>query len=166
MSTPCWPPCTNSVTSSKANHRMNSLVTYTQIGLEPNADTIRQQFAAAHGWENQYRLIIQLGKLLPALPPEWQQEEFRLKGCESLAWLKGESTEDGCWHFACDSDARIVRGLIVIVLAALNHQSAEVIQAFDMEAYFTELGLEKHLSPSRGNGLRAIVLAIRDQASA
>ncbi|MEN9532098.1 MAG: SufE family protein [Aeromonas popoffii] len=145
---------------------MNSLVTYTQIGLEPNADTIRQQFAAAHGWENQYRLIIQLGKRLPALPPEWQQEEFRLKGCESLAWLKGESTEDGCWHFACDSDARIVRGLIVIVLAALNHQSAEVIQAFDMEAYFTELGLEKHLSPSRGNGLRAIVLAIRDQASA
>ncbi|MGL4356282.1 MAG: SufE family protein [Aeromonas popoffii] len=145
---------------------MNSLVTYTQIGLEPNADTIRQQFAAAHGWENQYRLIIQLGKLLPALPPEWQQEEFRLKGCESLAWLKGESTEDGCWHFACDSDARIVRGLIVIVLAALNHQSAKVIQAFDMEAYFTELGLEKHLSPSRGNGLRAIVLAMRDQASA
>ncbi len=145
---------------------MNSLVTYTQIGLEPNANTIRQQFAAAHGWENQYRLIIQLGKLLPALPPEWQQEEFRLKGCESLAWLKGESTEDGYWHFACDSDARIVRGLIVIVLAALNHQSAEVIQAFDMEAYFTELGLEKHLSPSRGNGLRAIVLAMRDQASA
>jgi cysteine desulfuration protein SufE len=145
---------------------MNSLVTYTQIGLEPNADTIRQQFAAAHGWENQYRLIIQLGKLLPVLPGEWQQEAFRLKGCESQAWLKGEKSEDGCWHFACDSDARIVRGLIVIVLAALNHQSAEVIQAFDMEAYFTELGLEKHLSPSRGNGLRAIVLAIRDQASA
>ena len=144
---------------------MSSLATYTRIGLEPNADTIRQQFAATHGWENQYRLIIQLGKLLPALPPELQREEFRLKGCESLAWLKGDSTEDGCWHFACDSDARIVRGLIVIVLAALNHQSAEVIQAFDMEAYFTELGLEKHLSPSRGNGLRAIVLAIRDQAS-
>jgi cysteine desulfuration protein SufE len=144
---------------------MKSLEHYTPIGLEPDAEAIRRQFAAAHGWENQYRLIIQLGKLLPALPPEWQQEEFRLKGCESLAWLKGESTEDGCWHFACDSDARIVRGLIVIVLAALNHQSAEVIQAFDMEAYFTELGLEKHLSPSRGNGLRAIVLAIRDQAS-
>ena len=47
---------------------MSSLATYTQIGLEPNADTIRQQFAAAHGWENQYRLIIQLGKQLPALP--------------------------------------------------------------------------------------------------
>ncbi|WP_429173249.1 SufE family protein [Aeromonas rivipollensis] len=143
---------------------MSSLATYTQIGLEPNAEGIRQQFAAAHGWENQYRLIIQLGKLLPVLPAEWQTEEHRLKGCESQAWLKAECSEDGCWHFACDSDARIVRGLIVIVLAALNHQSAEAIQAFDMDGYFTELGLEKHLSPSRGNGLRAIVLAIREQA--
>lgn len=143
---------------------MKSLEHYTPIGLEPDAEAIRRQFATAHGWENQYRLIIQLGKLLPGLPAEWQQEEFRLKGCESQAWLKGEQGEDNRWHFACDSDARIVRGLIVIVLAALNHQSAEVIQAFDMEVYFTELGLEKHLSPSRGNGLRAIVLAIREQA--
>lgn len=143
---------------------MNSLATYTRIGVEPDANSIRQQFAAANGWENQYRLIIQLGKQLPALPSEWQQEAFRLKGCESQAWLKGEKSEDGCWHFACDSDARIVRGLIVIVLAALNHQPAAAIQSFDMEGYFTELGLEKHLSPSRGNGLRAIVLAIREQA--
>lgn len=145
---------------------MNTLESYTAIGREPNADTLRQQFADTQGWENQYRLIIQLGKLLPALPPEWQTEENRLKGCESQAWLKSERGEDGCWHFACDSDARIVRGLIVIVLAALNHQRSEAIQAFDIEAYFTKLGLEKHLSPSRGNGLRAIVLAIRDQASA
>ncbi|WP_429149021.1 SufE family protein [Aeromonas rivipollensis] len=145
---------------------MSSLATYTQIGLEPNADNIRQQFAAAHGWENQYRLIIQLGKQLPALPAEWQTEDNRLKGCESQAWLKSEKGEDSCWHFACDSDARIVRGLIVIVLAALNHQTADAIQTFDVDGYFSELGLEKHLSPSRGNGLRAIVLAIRAQASA
>ncbi|WP_421321508.1 SufE family protein [Aeromonas veronii] len=143
---------------------MNSLATYTRIGVEPDTNSIRQQFATVNGWENQYRLIIQLGKQLPVLPSEWQQEAFRLKGCESQAWLKGEKSEDGCWHFACDSDARIVRGLIVIVLAALNHQSSAAIQAFDMEGYFSELGLEKHLSPSRGNGLRAIVLAIREQA--
>ena len=163
---PCWRLCTNSVTFSKADNPMNSLATYTQIGLEPNADTIRQQFAATHGWENQYRLIIQLGTQLPALPSEWQTEDNRLKGCESQAWLKSEKGEDGCWHFACDSDARIVRGLIVIVLAALNHQTADAIQTFDVDGYFSELGLEKHLSPSRGNGLRAIVLAIRAQASA
>lgn len=145
---------------------MKSLEHYTPIGLEPDAEAIRRQFAAASGWENQYRLIIQLGKLLPALPAEWQTEENRLKGCESKAWLRGEKSEDGCWHFACDSDARIVRGLIVIVLAALNHQTAGAIQAFDMDGYFAELGLEKHLSPSRGNGLRAVVLAMRAQVSA
>lgn len=145
---------------------MSTLATYTPIGLDPNADNIRQQFAAAHGWENQYRLIIQLGKLLPALPAEWQRDEFRLKGCESQAWLKAEKTVDGRWHFACDSDARIVRGLIVIVLAALNHRSAEAIQAFDMDGYFAELGLEKHLSPSRGNGLRSIVQGIVALAAA
>ena len=143
---------------------MSELTTYTRIGLEPYADTIRQQFAATHGWENQYRLIIQLGKQLPALPSEWQTEDNRLKGCESQAWLKSEKGEDGCWHFACDSDARIVRGLIVIVLAALNHQTADAIQTFDVDGYFSELGLEKHLSPSRGNGLRAIVLTIREHA--
>ncbi|MGL5814835.1 MAG: SufE family protein [Aeromonas sp.] len=145
---------------------MNELTTYTPIGREPDEHAIRQQFTAAKGWENQYRLIIQLGKLLPALPTEWQQEEFRLKGCESQAWLKGEQSEDGRWHFACDSDARIVRGLIVIVLAALNHRSTEAIQAFDVDGYFAELGLEKHLSPSRGNGLRAIVQGIVALATA
>ncbi|MNH14293.1 Sulfur acceptor protein CsdE [compost metagenome] len=139
---------------------MSEIATYTQIGQEPDADAIRQQFAAAKGWENQYRLIIQLGKLLPALPTEWQTEEHRLKGCESQAWLKGEQSGDGRWHFACDSDARIVRGLIVIVLAALNHQRAGEIQTFDVDGYFAELGLEKHLSPSRGNGLRSIVQGI------
>ena len=103
---------------------MNSLATYTRIGVEPDANSIRQQFAAANGWENQYRLIIQLGKQLPALPSEWQTEDNRLKGCESQAWLKSEKGEDGCWHFACDSDARIVRGLIVIVLAIRAQASA------------------------------------------
>lgn len=137
------------------------LASYTPIGDAPNAEAIRTAFAAAQGWENQYRLIIQLGKQLPSLPAEWQSETHRLHGCESQAWLLAEE-QDGHWHFACDSDARIVRGLIVIVLAALNHQSGATIRAFDMDAYLAELGLEKHLSPSRGNGLRAIVQAIRE----
>lgn len=140
------------------------LADYTAIGSETTAATIRDAFAAATGWENQYRLIITLGKQLPVLPAKWQGEEHRLHGCESTAWLLA-SEQDGLWHFACDSDARIVRGLIVIVLAALNHQSGAAIRAFDMESYLAELGLEKHLSPSRGNGLRAIVQAIYERVS-
>ena len=99
------------------------LDSYTQIGRDPNATTIRASFAATQGWEEQYRLLIQLGKQLPPLPVEWQTEDHRLHGCESHTWLLAEE-RGGLWHFACDSDARIVRGLIVIVLAALNRQSS------------------------------------------
>lgn len=139
---------------------MSELIHYTPIGQQPNAAMIRALFADAQGWENQYRLIINLAKQLPAIPSQWQQTPYQISGCESQAWLYAEQGDDDRWHFACDSDARIIRGLIVIVLAAFNHHSREQILAFDIEQYFAELGLQKHLSPSRGNGLNAIVKAI------
>lgn len=140
------------------------LDSYTQIGRDPNATTIRASFAATQGWEEQYRLLIQLGKQLPPLPVEWQTEDHRLHGCESHTWLLAEE-RGGLWHFACDSDARIVRGLIVIVLAALNRQSSAAIRSFDMAGYLAALGLDKHLSPSRSNGLNAIIQAIRERVA-
>jgi len=112
-------------------------------------------------WEERYRALIQLGKQLPAVPPEWRGEEQELPGCESQVWLLSHQDAAGVWHFAADSQARIVRGLLAVVLAALNHQRAETIRATDMTAYFEALQLAKHLSPSRGNGLRAMVEAIR-----
>lgn len=116
-------------------------------------------------WEERYRALIQLGKQLPDLPPEWRGEEQELPGCESQVWLLSHQDEDGVWHFAADSQARIVRGLLAVVLAALNHQSAEAIRATDMTTYFEALQLAKHLSPSRGNGLKAMVEAIRRQVA-
>ncbi len=62
--------------------------------------------------------------------------------------------------FCADSDARIVRGLIALVMAAVNNKTAEEIKAFDMDEYFAQLGLIEHLSPSRGNGLKAIIETI------
>lgn len=128
-----------------------------------NAATLCQQFAQARAWEERYRQLIQLGKQLPPLPAAWRGEEQELAGCESRVWLLGEQDEQGLWHFAADSESRIVRGLLAVVLAALNHSRREAILAFDMEAYFAELQLSKHLSPSRGNGLRAMVHAIRQR---
>ena len=116
-------------------------------------------------WEERYRALIQLGKQLPAVPPEWRGEEQELPGCESQVWLLSHQDGAGIWHFAADSQARIVRGLLAVVLAALNHQSAETIRATDMAGYFETLQLAKHLSPSRGNGLRAMVEAIRNQVA-
>ena len=130
---------------------------------ERDAEAVLTRFANAGAWEERYRELIQLGKQLPVIPAEWRGEEQELPGCESQVWLLAQPDAEGCWHFAADSQARIVRGLLAVVLAALNHQSTRHILGFDMEGYFDSLQLAKHLSPSRGNGLRAMVNAIRQR---
>ncbi|HFQ4982978.1 TPA: cysteine desulfurase sulfur acceptor subunit CsdE [Vibrio vulnificus] len=120
-----------------------------------------QQFK---GWEDRYRQVIQWGKKLPVMPDALKSEQVMVAGCESQVWLVSEQ-DDGMWTFCADSDARIVRGLIALVLAAYNGKTADQIQAFDIEAYFEQLGLIAHLSPSRGNGLKAIVEHIKNIAS-
>lgn len=130
-----------------------------------DAQRVEQLFVAAGAWEERYRALIQLGKQLPALTADWRGSDRALPGCESQVWLVGDVDARGHWHFAADSEARIVRGLLAVVLAAFNHQTAAAILAFDVEAYFDRLQLAKHLSPSRGNGLQAMVNAIRSQVS-
>lgn len=112
------------------------------------------------GWEQRYRQVIQWGKKLPSLNEELRDDKVTVAGCESQVWLLGEQVEEK-WQFAADSDARIVRGLIAIALAALNNKTSEQIQGFDIDGYFESLGLIEHLSPSRGNGLKAIVDQIK-----
>lgn len=123
---------------------------------------IRTLFAYTQGWEARYKELIKLAKQLPALAETNRNDANAIHGCESQAWLVSEQDENGLWQLHCDSDARIVKGLMAVVLAALNNKTAEQIQAFDMEAYFAELQLLNHLSPSRSNGLRAVVTAIKD----
>lgn len=122
---------------------------------------IRALFSAARGWEARYKELIKLAKQLPPLADADKTEANAIHGCESQAWLLSKQDEEGCWQLHCDSDARIVKGLMAVVLAALNNKTAPEIQAFDIEAYFSELQLFNHLSPSRGNGLRAVVSAIK-----
>lgn len=117
------------------------------------------------GWEQRYRQVILWGKQLPVMPDELKGEQVLVSGCESQVWLVGEC-QQGVWQFSADSDARIVRGLIAIVLAAFNDKTSEQIQQFDVEDYFNQLGLLQHLSPSRGNGLRAIVEQVKALAEA
>jgi cysteine desulfuration protein SufE len=98
------------------------------------------------------------------MPIELKSEEILVSGCESQVWLCAEQS-DGIWSFCGDSDSRIVKGLISIVFSALNHKSALDIQQFELDAYFSQLGLLNHLSPSRGNGLWAIVTQIKQLVS-
>ncbi len=134
------------------------------FGLEINAQDVVEAMAHLRGWEDRYRQVIQWGKKLPVLDESLKQDKVLVSGCESSVWLV-LTLQEGKWNIQADSDARIVRGLIAIVLAAFNGKTSEQILAFDLDEYFAQLNLINHLSPSRGNGLKAIVDVIKSKAS-
>jgi cysteine desulfuration protein SufE len=93
-----------------------------------------------------------------------------VKGCQSNVWIQPGSTQDAekgeVLVFSVDSDAVIVRGLLGLVMAAYNEKTPAEVLAFDIDGYFSELDLERHLSPTRGNGLRSIVGRVQAIAKA
>jgi cysteine desulfurase/selenocysteine lyase len=120
-----------------------------------------EKFAKIKSWDSRHREIMLLGKELHRMDKTFRNDQSLISGCESLAWLVGSKNSQGVFSFQADSDARIIRGLLVIVLAAFNGKSAIQIKSFDINAYFEKLGLMQHLSPSRGNGVLAIVNKIQ-----
>ncbi len=133
------------------------------FGTEITSEDIVQTMQQFKGWEDRYRQVIQWGKKLPVMPEELKSEQVTVSGCESLVWLVSQQ-EEGVWHFCADSDARIVRGLIALVMAAFEGKTSQQIQDFDVDGYFEQLGLITHLSPSRGNGLKAIIDKVKEIA--
>lgn len=111
-------------------------------------------------WDGQYKLVIQLGKTLPNLGDEFKTEENQVKGCESLAWLS-ISEKEGIYDFKMDSDTRVVKGLMKIIMLIFQGKTKQQINETNCEALFTQLGLLNHLSPSRTSGLFAIIKAIK-----
>lgn len=135
------------------------------FGRSIDAEEIEESLGYFDDWEDRYRYIIDLGKELPGLPDDLKTEDRFIHGCQSQVWIDHRLDPDtGRLQFVVDSDALIVRGLAGIVLSALNNQTPEAIRAFDMEAYFERLDLLKHISPTRGNGLRSMVQKIRTLA--
>lgn len=129
-------------------------------------DEIVESFSFFDDWEDKYRFIIDLGRNLPELPQSQRREEYLVRGCQSQVWLIATvDPESHRIHLEIDSDAHIVRGLIAIVLAAYDGKTTSDVLAFDIEGLFNDLELLKHLSPTRGNGLRAMISRIRDLAS-
>lgn len=116
---------------------------------------------AQAGWQNKYRQLIQLGNKIPALSDDYKIAENQIKGCESQAWLALHCDNDERLWFGLDSDARIVKGLMAALLAAVNGKTRAEIAAFDVDDYFAQLGFMQQLSPSRGNGLKAVIAAIK-----
>ncbi|MFW6094019.1 MAG: SufE family protein [Pseudomonadota bacterium] len=128
---------------------------------------IRESFEFFDSWEDKYRFVIDLGKSLPDMDPAAKTEENLVRGCQSQVWLEaGVDPATGRMHFELDSDAHIVRGLIAIVLAAYQDRTPAQVLEFDIEGLFDELDLLRHLSATRGNGLRAMIDSIRRTAAA
>jgi cysteine desulfuration protein SufE len=135
-----------------------------RFGTDIKTDDIVEALSFFDSWEDRYKYIIDLGKELPALPPEHRTESNLVRGCQSQVWLTHRQ-EGGRLYFEADSDAFIVRGLLGVVLAAYNGRTPQEIQAFDITAYFDSLNLLKHLSATRGNGLQAMVQRIKALAA-
>lgn len=116
-----------------------------------------QRLQQSRSWNERYREIMLTGKALPSMPQSLKVEANLVNGCESNTWLYHESNRSGNLVFNVDSDARIIRGLLALLMEIFNNKTPEQILAQDIEKLFIELELEKHLSPSRGNGLKAVV---------
>lgn len=123
---------------------------------------IAEEFAFFNDWSERYQYLIDLGKRLPPLPEAWKIETNRLLGCQSIVWIvaKGDANK---LDFHAISDSTIVSGLIYLALRVYSGRSAEEILATTPE-YIAGIGLNKHLSPTRSNGLAALLQFIQNTA--
>ena len=123
---------------------------------------IAEEFAFFGDWSERYQYLIDLGKRLPPLPEEWKTEANRLQGCQSIVWIVPDGNADKL-DFHAISDSTIVSGLIYLALRVYSGRSAAEILATTPD-YIANIGLAKHLSPTRSNGLAALLQFIQDSA--
>ena len=133
-------------------------------------DDITENFALLDEWDDRYRYVIELGRMLEPLPEELRTETNKVQGCASQVWLGTTVRPDGAagptLSFVGDSDAHIVRGLIAILFALYSGKPAPEILKTDAVALFEKLGLREHLTPQRSNGFRSMVERIKSDARA
>ena len=127
-------------------------------------DEVIEVFSDFDDWMDKYQLLIDLGNELPPLDERYKTESNLIDGCQSRVWLQADC-HDGGMELQAESDALIVKGIIALLIKVLNHQKPEDVLNADL--YFIErIGLKDHLSPTRSNGLLAMVKQIRMYALA
>lgn len=126
------------------------------MSLSPEASQALESFEQARGWEQRARLLMQWGDRLEPLDDGEKSEANRVHGCESLVWLVA-AQENGQWRFKASSDARLLRGLLALLLVRVQGLNSADLSGLDLREWFTQLGLERQLSPSRSNGLHAVL---------
>lgn len=130
-------------------------------------DELVENFELFDDWEDRYRYIIDLGKKLPPMPEEEMVEDNKVRGCMSQVWMTSRlEGNPPIMRFNADSDAFIVKGLIAVLMLIYDGQSPEKVANTDALEFMTRVGLDRHISPNRRNGLVAMVERIRHDAQA
>ncbi len=127
-------------------------------------DEIIEEFGGFDDWMDKYQLLIDLGNEQEALDDKYKTEQNLIDGCQSRVWLQADLV-DGKIHFSAESDALIVKGIVALLIRVLSDHTPQEI--LDADLYFIEeIGLKEHLSPTRSNGLLAMVKQIKMYALA
>jgi cysteine desulfuration protein SufE len=133
-----------------------------------NAEQVQQdiagEFALFGDWSERYQYLIDLGKRLPPFPEAHKTEAYRVQGCQSMVWLVPSGNADKL-HFEAASDSAIVSGLLALLLRVYSDRSAREIAATEPR-FISAIGLTKHLSPTRSNGLAATLTRLKGYAAA
>ena len=148
-----------------ANETNVDSLTTTQKVSSSSDDELMKALCNARAWEQKSRLLMQWGREASTQNVDLRRDDYRVHGCESATWISGKEVHDR-WHFVADSEARLVRGLLCLVLSRVNEKSSAEILNMDLLDELNRAGLSAHLSASRNNGIVAVVQQIQKMVSA
>ncbi|CAI1511742.1 cysteine desulfuration protein SufE [Serratia proteamaculans] len=131
----------------------------------PDKEKLVRNFSRCLNWEDKYLYVIELGAKLPVLDDSERQAGNLISGCQSQVWIVMQLGDQGQVEFHGDSDAAIVKGLLAVVFILYHQMTPQQIIELDVRPFFAELALSQHLTPSRSQGLEAMIRAIRSQAA-
>ncbi len=135
------------------------------MSINEEQDRIINEFSVFDEWLDRYSYLIELGNGLTAIAPEHKTEQFLIKGCQSRVWVDARLDDEGRMHFTADSDAIITKGIIALLIRVLDGHTPEEVR--DADLYFIDrIGLSQNLSPTRANGLLAMIRQMKLFATA
>lgn len=133
--------------------------------IDQTQEEIIEEFSEVDDWMDRYSMIIDLGNSLPPIDEKYKTPDHIIEGCQSRVWLNAEMTPEGNISYTADSDAIIVKGIISLLIKVLNGHTPDEILNTDLR-FIDEIGLAEHLSPTRSNGLLAMLKQMRAYALA
>ena len=135
------------------------------MSIEEIQEEIIDEFSGFDDWMDKYQLLIDLGGEQEPLPEQYKTESNLIDGCQSRVWLQADLTEEGLVHFQAESDALIVKGIVALLIRVLSDHTPDEILSADLH-FIEEIGLKEHLSPTRSNGLVAMLKQMKLYAMA